>query len=89
MTRPRPAPSWVRVCVAFVECSKDSRPRKRTSLKPHVASKELTVLLRWLRLPTETRKFYQQRRASLSQQQAARDARVAVANGQTYQQPAE
>jgi hypothetical protein len=81
--------NWVRVCVAFVERTKDSKPRKRPSQKAHKPAKELAAMLKYLRATPEMRKFYQQRRASLSEQTMTRDAQRAHATGLVYQQPAE
>jgi hypothetical protein len=64
--------NWVRVCVAFVERSKTSKPRKRPSMKPHEATKELAALLKFLRADEAVRKFYQKRRRDLSPRRLAR-----------------
>jgi hypothetical protein len=66
--------NWVKLCVAFVERSKTSRPRPRTSTAPHVASAELGMLLTWLRLTPDTCKYFRQRRKEFDQRHIDRAA---------------
>src|SRR5579871_5508506 len=81
--------NWVRLCVAFVERSKNSRPRKRPSTRPHVASHELSMLLRFVRAEPSVRKFYHDRRRKLSDAQLQRDRRAAAEAGRPWLPPAE
>lgn len=64
--------NWVKLCVAFVERSKASRPRPRTSTTAHVDSAELGMMLTWLRLTPETNRYYRQRRKEFSQRAVER-----------------
>lgn len=81
--------NWVRLCVAFVERSKTSKPRQRPSTKPHVPSRELAALMKFLRASPEVRAFYRDRLAKLSDAQLQRSERQATAAGQVWMQPAE
>jgi hypothetical protein len=74
--------NWVRLCLAFVERSKVSRPRPRTSTAAHVESAELGALLKWLRLEPEACKFFRERRREFCQRAinpAASEAAAAAA----------
>jgi hypothetical protein len=86
---PGKATNWVRVCLALVERALDSRPRKRTSTKPHNAPDQLAMLLKHLRLSPEVCKFYQERRRTFDERNIARLTRKAAAAGQSYSVPAE
>lgn len=70
--------NWIRLCVAFVERSKTSKPRKRPSTKPHNVAGELSMMLKFLRLDKPTRDFYRKRRVELERADAARTARTAA-----------
>jgi hypothetical protein len=59
---PDKAMNWIRVCVAFVERSLNSKPRKRTSDKPHKPVDQLDMLLKFLRADPQVCKFYRERR---------------------------
>lgn len=72
---------WVRLVVAFVDRSKESRPRARPSTKAHVDTKELANLLKFVRADKSTRKFYQARRRALSD---ARLRRAQAVRGEEF-----
>ena len=59
---PDKAMNWIRVCVAFVERSLNSKLRKRTSDKPHKPVDQLDMLLKFLRADPQVCKFYRERR---------------------------
>jgi hypothetical protein len=58
--------NWVELCVAFIEISRKSQPRKRTAMRPQNVAKELSVLLHWLQLSPEARKFFLARKVELA-----------------------
>jgi hypothetical protein len=53
---------WIRLCVAMVERSRKSQPRKRPSEKEHNQATELGMLLKFLRLSDESVEFFRKRR---------------------------
>lgn len=74
---------WVRLVVAFVDRSRESRPRCRPSTAAHVATKELAALLKFVRADKATREFYQRRRKALSE---AGLRRAQAARGEDFAQ---
>ena len=81
--------NWIRLCVAFVDRSKVSRPRPRTSATPHVDSAELGMLLTWLRMPPAANAYFRARRKEFSQRNVERAAerarQAALAEAQARQ----
>ena len=53
---------WIRLCVAMVERSRKSQPRKRPSEKEHNPATELGMLLKFLRLSDDSVEFFRKRR---------------------------
>ena len=69
---PDKAMNWIRICVAFVERSLNSRPHKRTSDKPHKPVDQLDMLLKFLRAGPQVSKFYRERRRMFDDKTIAR-----------------
>ncbi len=66
--------NWIRLCMAFVERSKASKPRKRPSTKPHNPAGELGMMLRFLQLDKDACDYFRKRRRELAKADSERAA---------------